>query len=211
MPRSVHSRQSPAIDCYACGHAYDHLGTSPHPGVCPACGQRATSFAGTVEILHVAAVGSDHGSRPTDASDGGGTTITDPTNRLPKARAPESESPDDSAVSQTLSESETFDTDAGGQPYLFTVRLSDATDRRLSLVVAVDDHDTRVLVARFEDTRVTPTMGTWGANLLPPAVAETLGKHVMLTRPVRVQGHAPPTRSSRALPVGPLREGDDGA
>ena len=40
----------PSLQCFECGHQYDHLGGSPHPGVCRECGQRAVSFAGVIEV-----------------------------------------------------------------------------------------------------------------------------------------------------------------
>lgn len=41
---------NPSLQCFTCGHRYDHLGDDPHPGVCKECGQRAVSFAGDIEV-----------------------------------------------------------------------------------------------------------------------------------------------------------------
>lgn len=38
------------LTCYSCGHAYDYLGSGTHPGVCPDCGGREVSPAGTLDI-----------------------------------------------------------------------------------------------------------------------------------------------------------------
>ena len=40
----------PRLDCYECGHAYDHLGKGVHPGVCPACASWAVSPAGDLSV-----------------------------------------------------------------------------------------------------------------------------------------------------------------
>lgn len=37
--------------CYECAHTYGFLGAEPHPGICPACGSRAVSFSGQVELV----------------------------------------------------------------------------------------------------------------------------------------------------------------
>ncbi len=34
------------LHCFACGHDYDHLGSDPHPGRCPACGSPGVPPAG---------------------------------------------------------------------------------------------------------------------------------------------------------------------
>ncbi|MFC6731709.1 MULTISPECIES: hypothetical protein [unclassified Haladaptatus] len=41
----------PALTCYRCGHQYDYLGTTPHPGRCPACDSRAVTPAGNLVVV----------------------------------------------------------------------------------------------------------------------------------------------------------------
>lgn len=50
-PRNTQITHDPDLLCFACGNSYDYIGESPHPGVCPACGMRAVSFAGEVEVV----------------------------------------------------------------------------------------------------------------------------------------------------------------
>ena len=39
------------IICYNCERKYCYIGTDPHPGQCPHCGEQAVSPAGTLESL----------------------------------------------------------------------------------------------------------------------------------------------------------------
>lgn len=45
--------QPGAIHCFDCSIDYDFVGDRTHPGVCPACGGRAVSLAGDVEVSGV--------------------------------------------------------------------------------------------------------------------------------------------------------------
>lgn len=53
MQSDTHLTTEPNLRCFACGHRYQYLGTGVHPGVCPSCGLRAVSFAGSVEVTAV--------------------------------------------------------------------------------------------------------------------------------------------------------------
>jgi hypothetical protein len=42
------------LQCYRCGADYDYVGTSPHPGQCPACGSPCVPPAGSLSVLNSA-------------------------------------------------------------------------------------------------------------------------------------------------------------
>lgn len=42
--------QPASIHCFDCSVDYDYVGEGAHPGVCPSCGSRAVSLAGSVDV-----------------------------------------------------------------------------------------------------------------------------------------------------------------
>lgn len=64
-----------ALECFDCGHRYDHLGRDPHPGRCPACGRGGVSPAGDlrrVGDLESVAAGPGDSTHRVDATDSTG-------------------------------------------------------------------------------------------------------------------------------------------
>jgi predicted nucleic acid-binding Zn-ribbon protein len=180
MQRNSEVVATPNIECYYCGHRYDHLGPEPHPGVCPECGERAVDFAGDVSVVSVEPLSFTSQL----ARSSGGETITSPTGRPVNACALESESPDTKAKISTDAESDT------SRKHV-RVRLSDATDRRLEYVALVGPERSTLLIVRVGMVRLTPMAEYWGSRLLPPTAVSELASHPDITAPVELHGEGP--------------------
>ncbi len=64
-----------SIECFDCGHRYDHLGAGHHPGRCPACRSDGVSAAGPlhpVDDLESVAAGPGDSTHRVDATDATG-------------------------------------------------------------------------------------------------------------------------------------------
>jgi hypothetical protein len=72
-------RTTGSLRCFACGNDYDYLGSTPHPGECPACGARDVPPAGDLERVAgpgPIATGPGNSTHRVDATDATDRTFT---------------------------------------------------------------------------------------------------------------------------------------